>query len=78
MTIDELMSDAERPANRLRWLVLSRFCILPFSAEAEMISDEEILKMAAQMQLDRNKGAEQHKNPSFSEERFAEVKGFER
>lgn len=73
MTPDMLLDEAERPMERLRWLVLKEFEILPFSKEGLAVSDGEILKMAAHMVLDRQEGTEMSVNPYFVAEKFSEV-----
>lgn len=72
MTASMLLRDAAQPMHRLRWLVLKEFNILPFSDEGRAVDDGELLKMAAQLVLDRRLSLADV-NPSFSAEKFSEA-----
>lgn len=64
---------AQDPMERLRWLVLRDFCIIPGSRRAKAVSDEDILRCAAHMLIDSRSfenGQERGENDSFDEERF--------
>lgn len=65
---------AKDPMERLRWLVLSGFGIVPGSRKAMGISDWDILCCAAHMVIDSRASAantgEQGENGSFDKERF--------
>lgn len=67
-----LLRDAAQPMQRLRWLVLKEFNILPFSDEGRAVDDGELLRMAAQLVLDRRLSLADV-NPSFSAEKFSEA-----
>ncbi len=54
MTADQLLDAVEKDSmERLRWLVLSRFNILPGSKQARELSKEDIIVSGAHMVLDR-------------------------
>lgn len=72
MTARALIESARSdPMQRLRWIVLRAFNVLPCSEEAGKMSDELCLAYAAQLVLDRRGGAD---NPGFDEDRFAKMK----
>lgn len=73
MTVQELIAMASQPMERLRWLVLKEFAVLPYSESARCVTDDDILKMAAHMVLDARQGVWEGQNPTFSAEKFAEV-----
>lgn len=78
MTVQELIATASQPMERLRWLVLKEFEILPYSESAKTVTDDDILKMAAHMVLDARQGVWEGQNPTFSVEKFTEVQSREK
>ncbi len=75
MNAAELIESLEKDhMERLRWLVLREFGIIPGSKRALCISDWDILRCAAHMVIDsRDSDAdigEQGQNGSFDKERF--------
>ncbi|NCB73451.1 MAG: hypothetical protein EOM51_01720 [Clostridia bacterium] len=77
MTADDIILQLERDyLERLKWLVLREFRILPGSKAALEISDEDFIKCGAHIVLDRkmrsaNCYTECGRNSSFEEERFS-------
>lgn len=77
MTADEIVSLLERDyLERLKWLVLREFRILPGSKAALELSDEDYIRCGAHMVLDRKMrfesgSSERGRNSSFDEERFS-------
>lgn len=69
MTVSELMSSiAADPMERLRFYVLREFGVLPSSDEAGKMSDDDCIRFAALILLDREGvGVE---NPNFSMEKY--------
>ncbi len=63
---------------RLRWLVLREFRVLPGSEAALQASDEDIIFAGVNMVLDMESGGDPGENPAFSEERFRQMKERER
>lgn len=73
MTVDQLLSTANtKPMERLRWTVLKAFGVLPSSAEARTMSDDDCLRFAAHMLLDRAGGA--MPNPNFDMEKYLSIR----
>lgn len=71
MTSEELMSTlADDPMERLRWCVLREFNVLPSSDEAKKMSDDDCIRFAAHMLIDKN-GASLP-NTNFSMEKYME------
>lgn len=75
--IDKL---ARNPVARLRWRVCREFRILPFSKEAQRMTDRQVVFCGAQMVLDRRerdgaRGDEGTLNGGFDEARFAQLAG---
>lgn len=78
MTPDTLMRLVEdKPMERLRWLVLSRFSVAPWSRTARRMTDADCLRCACHMVLDRktSAGAGFTNNPAFDEKKFNFLKG---
>ena len=74
MTSEELiLSLKDEPMERLRWTVLRAFNVLPCSEEAKSMSDEDCLRFAAHMLVDRTGGVS-HANPNFNMERFMNIR----
>jgi hypothetical protein len=77
MTPEEL-TDAlsENSMERLRWLVLREFSVLPSSRAARRMSDADCLRFACHMLLDRRAGAGagEEYNPAFDPDRFIKLK----
>lgn len=74
MTCDELILSLKAdPVERLRWTVLRAFNVLPCSAEAKEMSDEDCLRFAAHMLIDKAGGVS-HSNPNFNMERFINIR----
>lgn len=71
MTSEELMSTLSAdPMERLRWRVLREFNVLPSSEEARKMSDDDCIRFAAHMLIDKN-GIDLP-NPNFSMEKYLE------
>lgn len=71
MTSEELMSTLSAdPMERLRWRVLREFNVLPSSEEARKMSDDDCIRFAAHMLIDKN-GIDSP-NPNFSMEKYLE------
>lgn len=60
---------------RLRWLVLREFRVLPGSEAARQARDEDIIFAGVNMVLDMEGGGAFEENPGFDERRFMEMKG---
>ena len=81
MTAEEIIRQLERNAlERLKWLVLREFNVLPGSKTAEELSDEDYIICGAHMILDRRlrseaSSSEGEINDSFDEERFSKLSG---
>ncbi len=79
MTADDIISQLERDyLERLKWLVLREFRILPGSRTALEMSDEDVIKCGAHMVLDQKMRfeaeiSERGRNGSFDEQRFSEL-----
>ena len=73
--LEKMAKAAENPRSRLRWLVLSRFGIVPFSPPGRRISDREIMLCAMNLLMDRNSGGGAEFNPDFDRERFERLGG---
>lgn len=77
MTARELVAELEGDKlERLKWLVLREFGVLPGSAAACELSDEDYLRCGAHLLLDLRQGragngAEEGENPSFDPEQFS-------
>lgn len=75
MTGTELMQSlAADPVARLRWTVLRRLGIAPFSQQAKAMSDAECLVCAAHMALDASAQGPDSSNPAFDMDRFLSMK----
>ena len=80
MTADDIISQLERDyLERLKWLVLREFRILPGSKAACEMSDEDFIKCGAHIVLDqkmrsKNTYSEYERNGSFDEERFSIIR----
>ena len=84
MSLEELLSALRSdPLERLRWIVLRRFGVLPFSEQARGLSDEDFVVCGAHMVLDARRGfgggqgGEESINASFDESRFISLGGGE-
>jgi hypothetical protein len=84
LTAEELLEAiANSPLERLRWLVLSRFNVLPGSKQAGELSDEDVIVCGAHMVLEQrgkrtlSGGFETGVNSSFERARFAGLSGGE-
>lgn len=66
--INELSAD---PMERLRWTVLRAFNVLPSSADAKSMSDDDCIRFAAHMLIDRRGFSMQ--NPNFSMEKYLSI-----
>lgn len=83
MSLEELLTAlAADPMERLRWLVLRRFGVLPFSEQARGLSDEDFVMCGAHMVLDARGSSrggydEGGVNASFDEDRFKNLGGVE-
>lgn len=81
MSLEELLAAlGADPLERLRWLVLKRFGVLPFSEQARELSDEDFVVCGAHMVLDargssRGGYGEGGVNASFDEDRFNSLGG---
>ncbi len=81
MTAEELIRQLEgSPVERLKWLVLREFGVLPGSKTAEELSDEDFIVCGAHMVIDRRMrsdapSGEGGTNCSFDEERFSQLSG---
>ena len=78
MTAEDLLEGLRNnPMERLRWMVLREFGIIPGSRKAKSISDFDILRCAAHMVIDNeaenNKAMELYTNESFDEKKFREL-----
>ena len=77
MTADDIIQQLERDyLERLKWLVLREFRILPGSKAADEISDKDFILCGAHMVLDHKMrsesgDSERGRNSSFDEERFS-------
>lgn len=71
MTTEELISTVKaEPMERLRWTVLRAFNVLPCSEEAKSMSDDDCIRYAAHLLIDRGISP----NPNFSMEKFINSK----
>lgn len=74
--LEALAGDARE---RLRWMVLREFGVLPGSRQAEALTDRELLRCAGHMVLDRRRqerrGGEDGDNPAFDTARYEALKG---
>ena len=69
MTSEELMIKLSAdPMERLRWRVLREFHVLPSSDEARKMSDDDCIRFAAHMLIDKT--GEALPNPNFSMEKY--------
>ncbi len=81
MTAEEILGQLEGNAlERLKWLVLREFNVLPGSKTAGEPSDEDFIICGAHMVLDRRLSydaptGEGEMNGSFDEERFSRLSG---
>lgn len=81
MSLEELLTAlASDPMERLRWLVLKRFGVLPFSEQARGLSDGDFVVCGAHMVLDARGSlprgqSEGSVNASFDEDRFRSLGG---
>jgi len=79
LTADDIILQLERDyLERLKWLVLREFKILPGSKAACEISDEDFIKCGAHIVLDRkmrsaNCYTERGRNGAFDDERFSKL-----
>ncbi|MEG0876076.1 MAG: hypothetical protein RSD32_02750 [Oscillospiraceae bacterium] len=79
MTFETLVGRLEDDAlERLRWLILREFRILPGSRAAKKLSDEACVICGAHMVLDcrlraGDSGGEGGSNPAFDEKLFCEL-----
>lgn len=79
MTAGELLAALEQDQlERLKWLVLREFSVLPGSEAACQLTDEDYLRCGAHLLLDlrQSRGradAEEAKNPAFDAGRFLEL-----
>lgn len=79
MSGEELIEKLTRdPVARLRWRVCREFHILPFSKEAQRMTDRQVVFCGAQMVVDRReqdsaRGGEGAQNGGFDEARFAQL-----
>lgn len=72
MTCEELMKNLSAdPMERLRWRVLREFKVLPSSNDAKTMSDDDCIRFAAHMLLD--KMGEALPNPNFSMEKYFDI-----
>lgn len=78
MRAHSLLSNAELTnMQRLRWLVLSRFGVLPGSPAALLLTDRQCIRCGINMVLDRQRtasGTGAAVNFSFDESRFQTLK----
>ena len=71
MTVDELMIKlSSDPMERLRWRVLREFKLLPSSDEARKMSDEDCIRFAVHMLIDKTGSFTP--NAGFSMEEYLE------
>lgn len=81
MTAEEIIRRLEGDAlERLKWLVLREFGVMPGSKTAGELSDEDFIFCGAHMVLDRGlrseaPSGEGERNASFDEERFSQLSG---
>jgi len=79
LTAEEIICRLESdPLERLRWIVLREFRVLPGSNAARELSDENFITCGAHMVLDlrlssENFNSERGQNEAFSEERFTRL-----
>ena len=79
MTAEEIISLLEEDSfERLRWLVLSKFRVLPGSNAAKELSDEDFIFCGAHMVLDmrlssENPDLESGLNHTFDQKRFLQL-----
>ena len=79
MNADELMSQLELdPLERLKWLVLCSFGVLPGSTAAQELSDEDYVVCGAHMVIDARLRSsayfdETFVNSSFDESRYSDL-----
>jgi len=79
LTAEEIIGRLEsEPLERLRWLVLREFRVLPGSDAARELSDEDFIVCGAHMVLDlrlssENSDSDRGRNEAFSEERFSRL-----
>lgn len=73
MTGEELLSTLSAdPMERLRWTVLRAFNVLPCTAEARQMTDDDCMRFAAHMVIDKNRGTVP--NPNFSMEKYMSIR----
>ena len=71
--MNELILEAKaQPMERLRWTVLKAFGVLPSSDDAKRMSDEDCLRFAAHMILDKTGNAAP--NPNFDMEKYLNIR----
>lgn len=71
--MNELILEAKaQPMERLRWTVLKAFGVLPSSDDAKRMSDEDCLRFAAHMLLDKTGGTAP--NPNFDMEKYLNIR----
>ena len=72
MTSEKLISElCADPMERLRWTVLRAFNVLPSSNDAKNMSDDDCIRFAAHMLIDRHGFSMQ--NPNFSMEKYLSI-----
>jgi hypothetical protein len=79
MMTEELLEALDGDAReRLRWMVLREFGVLPGSREAKALTDTELLRCAGHMVLDLRRMSRRHgeggRNPTFDTARFERLK----
>ena len=72
MSCEKLLSTLSADSmERLRWRVLREFHVLPSSDEAKKMSDDDCIRFACHMLIDKDSASE--RNPHFDMGKFAEV-----
>ena len=72
MTSEKLLTElCADPMERLRWTVLRAFNVLPSSSEAKSMSDDDCIRFAAHMLIDKRGFMAQ--NPNFSMEKYRSI-----
>ena len=72
MSCEKLLSTLSAdPIERLRWRVLREFGVLPSSDEAKKMSDDDCIRFAAHMLIDKD--GVSPVNPGFDTEKFIEA-----
>lgn len=73
MTGEELINTLSAdPMERLRWTVLRAFNVLPCSEAAKQMTDDDCMRFAAHMVIDKNGGTVP--NPNFSMEKYMSIR----